>query len=238
MNIENLDENLKFLAQPYPGRMVLVGLDETGLNWRLFSSIGGRSEGSKNRIYEQVGVFVQTAVFDDTKQKGDASKTLYIAQTHVGSYHVVSNGHQGIAIAGTLYTGHSFVETQEEWENEGKDADYTARITGVINLAEERALLGTITRNPLEHAKSVYTVHRLDIPAGYGFFILTYNGDGGTMPFTSHPMPIRLHGSLEDNMEMLWSNFNHATRVALVGKEINRGSGRLRYVLKNANLGD
>ncbi len=243
MNIENLDKNLEFLAKPYPGRIVLTGLDETGRYWRQFCAIAGRSEGSQNRIYKSVadGIAqdIETAVYDLNKQKGDPSKTIYPVMMNAGHWHVASNGLQTKSIARDLDLGNSFENALAEWANEGAEADFTARIVTAVSDKNDHVLIGKITRNPLALWNSIYSSYKLTVPSGCGFFITTYNGEGGTIPFTSDPMPISLKGELEDNMEIFWDTFDYKTRVSLVGKEIDKGSGRYRYApIKNARLGD
>ncbi|MDD2823511.1 MAG: IMP cyclohydrolase [Candidatus Daviesbacteria bacterium] len=243
---EALENNYQKLALPYPGRGIIVGLDESGACWRQLSFIGGRSEGSKNRIYRfsndsgiSLSQAVQTDYFDPTKDQGDPEKVIYNTMLSNDFCHVVSNGRQTDTIAEDLVHGSSFDDAQKRWENEGLSGGYTSRITGVIYSNSKHFLMGRISHNPLNTDLSIYSSFKLDAIPGYGYFLTTYDGAGGLEPSRLEPTPISLAGSLEDNLNRLWETLDPKTRVAAAAREIERGSGRLKYIpFKNANLGD
>lgn len=91
--------NLK--GNPYPGRIIIVGLDETGENLVQVYAIMGRSVNSRNRIFERDVGRLFTAPADPSKVE-DPSLIIYNAMREVtilsdsftipdGIEHIVSN---------------------------------------------------------------------------------------------------------------------------------------------------
>ena len=91
---ESTHQTIDKLADPNRGRLVAVGISPDGRSARLFTGMGGRSAGSKNRYYQEVEDlnrepdYVRTAVHDPTIQIGDPSATIYIAQRSRKGWHV------------------------------------------------------------------------------------------------------------------------------------------------------
>lgn len=245
---EALVANYQKLALPYPGRGIIVGLDEQGKHWRQLSFIEGRSEGSQNRIYRladpmfgiKPDTAVQTDYSDPAKDQGDPEKVIYTAMLSYNGWHVVSNGRQTNTIAIDMANGWQLDRAQMKWENEQLSGGYTSRVTGVVSSSNrEHFLMGRISQNPLNEKLSVYNTFELETLPGFGFFLTTYEGMGDLTPSRLEPTPISLSGSLEDNLEQLWQTLDPKTRVAAAAREIERGSGRLRYApFKNMNHGD
>lgn len=194
---------------------------------------------AKTGYTKYLEIILRLLFFDSTKPSGNPENTIYTAQTSESYYHVVSNGRQTDTIAKDLARGKRFNDSLRRWENEGQEADYTARIVGVCHTYFEDIFMGRISRNPLNFEYSVYSVYEINVLRGYGFFVTTYNGEGGTEPSLNDPLPICLPGSLEDNLDQLWNTLDSKTRVALAGREIEKGSGRFRYgPIKNARFND
>lgn len=246
-------ESIARLSDPNRGRIVAVSLSPDARSYRLFTGMGGRSTGSKNRYYQPVedlngyGTCIKTAVLDPSIQVGDPSATLYDAQRAWDGWHVASNGEQTIGIALALALDVPFDQVQRQYKNEGPKNDYTARITGAINPDYAYGYMGQIIRRPENHAESVYRTHlfwinpdiELELDQGYflepghGLLTATYDGRGGTDPNYDHPWEVLLLGSLEENMDRLWNAWDPNTRANLVGKEIERESGRYIYAFRS-----
>lgn len=245
---EVLQENLESLSAPYIGRIVIVGLSEDGQFWRLFTGMGGRSAGSNNRYYRQLpdlnghGDYIKTEVHDTTLQKGDPSTTLYVAHRSRRGWHVASNGEQTEGISIALALGRSFEEGQRLYQNEGANADYTARISAAVHANGSTAIMGKIVRNPQYFEESIYYSYylgpgcELSLNPGEACFITTYDGKGGTDPDYLPPRKILLPGSLEQNMDMLWESWKQ-NKAGLAGKEIRRGTGEFRYAFRSIHPG-
>jgi hypothetical protein len=253
-------ENLLKLSDYNRGRIVAASVSEDGNFVRLFTGMGGRSAGSKNREYRRVldlngnGEYIRTVVHDPALQTGDPSATLYVAQRSWEDDHVAGNGEQVEGIAIALALGDEFRDGQSLYQNEGEKNGYTGRITVAFESVEDVIHVGRIlprTENPAksEYEARYYRIAHDDsierdyaIYPGEGVYTVTYDGKGGTAANYEEPWKILLPGSLEDNMDILWNAWKNQdpekeTRANLVGKEIDRGSGRFTYAIRSIHPG-
>lgn len=250
--------NLTTLADPNRGRFVIIGLSKER-NWQIYTGMGGRSPGSKNRYYQELedlngyGNYIRTAVHDLNLQQGDPSATLYIAQRDRKGWHVASNGEQTEGISIAIASGNNrsrwdeekdrFERGQRLYKNEGKKNAYTSRISAAVSYNENYAFMGEIVREQVDHENSQYRFYYLGAGAGTGlnprqaFIIYTYDGKGGTDPDYEGPRRITLSGTLEENMDLIWNTWDSKTKAGLVGKEIERGSGRFTYSFRSIHEG-
>lgn len=253
---ETSAKNIAKLSDPNRGRLVAVSLSDDGNFFRLFAGMGGRSLPSKNRYYQQLpdlngnGNYIRTAIHNPLLRSSDDQAVideeiakLYIAQRAWNYWHVASNGEQTDGIGVALAAGASFSSAQEVYTNEGPQNDYTSRITAAVCHFDKMAYLGKIVREPSNQAESCYETYMpgfddsLSLNPGEGYLIVTYDGKGGTEPSYDKPWGILLPGRLEDNMDLIWNNWDPNTRANLVGKEIKRGSGRFTYSFRSIHPG-
>lgn len=246
---EASNANLQKLEDPNRGRLVFELNSYDGESYRLIDGMGGRSVGSKNRYYDFVpdlnngGEIVKTAVHDPELQVGNAAATLYTAIRGCGNLHVASNGEQteGILISMALGTG--FEAGQRLYKNERQQNGYTARITAALNRTLDFAYIGKITSIPENPDESTYEVWRPGIDAsmsfnpGEGYFTSTYDGKGDLGPNYEPPWGVLLRGNLEDNLDEIWSRWDPNTRGNLVGKEINKKTGEVKYARRSIHEG-
>ncbi len=249
VSTETSAENLAKLADPNRGRIVGIGLSEDGESYRLFTGMGGRSDGSKNRYYQRVtdlngnGIYIRTAVHDPSKQQGDPSATLYVAHRSWNGCHVASNGEQTDGISFALAFNIRFKDAHRKYKNEGPKNDYTPRITVALAEAPKRIYIGQIIPNPGNPVESYYKEFELFrsstdcLEPGLLVFTTTYDGKGGTGANHDRPWKVALRGNLEQNMETLWNAWDPNTRANLVGKEVNKGSGRFHYAFRSIHPG-
>src|SRR3989344_4327490 len=88
------DNNWGLLSlNSYPGRFIVLGMEESGDALIQVYILMGRSDNSRNRRMDRDGVRVFTELADP-KKGGDTSLTLYIAMGTDSWCSVVSNGHQ------------------------------------------------------------------------------------------------------------------------------------------------
>lgn len=251
---KELAANFEALSDPNIGRVVMVGLG-IDRNSELAGMMGGRSDGSRNRYYQLLedlsghGDYIKTAVHDPSKVTGDPSTTLYIAHRQRDNCHVVSNGEQteGISVAlalarkwGIQYEA-AFADAQGLYQTEGPKADYTARVSAAMwaggPFPGDIAVMGRIVRDPQDFTQSIYQVWRLELKPGEFYWISTYAGNGTTEPSYEPPRKILLPGDFKDNMDMVWESYSPDIRAGLVGKVVERGSGRFDYYSRSIHPG-
>lgn len=223
-------QNLAKLAKnPYPGRVIVIGRLSDEIMIQLYA-IMGRSENSRNRRFVQDGNIVRTEAIDPAKVE-DPSLIIYNAMREwcgdiFGDSFIVSNGHQTDTIYDNLaQNAYSFPASQMEWSFEPDEPNYTPRISAMTRM-DGTAMISTLTRGP--DGECQRTLYEYDaIPAGYGYCVHTYAGDGNPLPsFLERPYLIPLvRTSLEGIAEQFWHTLNAENRVALVAKQINTNAG-------------
>lgn len=229
---EIADANLQKLRQnPYPGRLIVVGAAEDGFSFMILYAILGRSDNSRNRILRnRVDMSIYTEALDLAKVK-DPELIIYnaIAERHGPSddnITVVSNGRQTDAVADGFVAGKNFSEVlcDPTWSYEPDRPNYTPRITAAVYWnremkgAEVRMSILRKSPNSDECSRNFYTIDD-DVPAGYGYCIHTYAGDGDPLPsFEGEPFLVPLPGADNKAVGGYWWDtvLNAENRVALV----------------------
>lgn len=241
MDLERLArENMRRLKEnKYPGRGIIVGLDETGENMIQMYWIMGRSENSRNRVFgvgENGRVFTEAA--DPAKVK-DPSLIIYNAMLEVRdtseTVYLVSNGHQTDSIESTIFGGMSPVERIRCWKYEPDAPNFTPRITTVSSW-KKGTWMSVLRKSPWSDAcdHNLFELHELG--KGFGHCITTYLGDGDPLPaFQGEPLLLPLMGTAEAIAEQYWETLNAGNKVALVVKFIPK-SGPSHLVIKNRLL--
>lgn len=98
-----LSNFLALSQNPYPGRGIVAGLDETGEYMVQVYWIMGRSENSRNRIFtaDDLAGYLCTELADPSKG-GDPLLIIYNAMLEAPPYYVVSNGNQTDTVVKSL----------------------------------------------------------------------------------------------------------------------------------------
>ena len=218
--------NFKALSQnSYPGRLIVLGQTPDGDPVQIYS-IMGRSEGSRNRIFEPVPnepTCMRTRVADESKVSGDPSLLIYNAMRESGNTFVVSNGDQTDMVA---KDGISVLRGRQY---EPDIPNFTPRITGLTRVSSDSLDLRLVIlrKSPFgDTCERFYYDYEGVATPGYGYFISTYAGDGDPLPsFEGEPliMPIESNDSIQI-AETFWGALDPDNRVALAVKIINRYS--------------
>ena len=222
-------------SNPYPGRGLIVGQDRTGRNMIQVYWIMGRSENSRNRVFEKEHDRVFTVAADPAKLK-DPSLIIYNAMERVGGNFVVSNGDQTDTVVSAIQEGRSLQSALQAREPEPDAPNYTPRITAVTSLRTTTILQIAIIRRPRFYASCERHYFTYDAMLhGYGLCITTYTGDGDPLPsFTGEPFLLPLKGKyIKEVGENIWNVLNENNRVSLAIKYIDRASGKSDIKLLN-----
>jgi hypothetical protein len=223
-NLENLSSNI------YPGRGIIVGMDETGQNLIQIYFITGRSPGSRNRIFNYDGERVFTQAADNTKEVGDSNLTLYNTMREDGTHFVVSNGNQTDTVITTLQCRSSlmagFVEGLAQHQYE-PDSNHTPRITGVCFPSRfPMAQLSILRKSEWDDSSNRFFYSYEKLAPGFGFCITTYMGDGNPLPlWKGEPLLMPLNSDIQGLADTYWSALNESNRVSLVVKLIPMKKG-------------
>ena len=218
---KNLQERLK--KNPYPGRGLVLGMDDTGRRLVQVYWIMGRSENSRNRIFAHDGRRVWTEAADPAKCK-DPSLIIYNAADELAGVYVVTNGDQTDTIVRAMAHGGSFGHALATREHEPDAPNFTPRISGLFDLRSGRPI-GRISvlRRSAVGAGTDRAVWSYETWApGLGFCVTTYRGDGNPLPsFEGDPYLLPLAGDAAAIAKNLWDALNADNRVSLFVKTVD-----------------
>lgn len=222
-NLLQLSEN------PYPGRGIIVGLDETGKHLVQVYWIMGRSDNSRNRVFVSgENGLLATEAADPSKVK-DPSLIIYNAMRADACgnepFAVVSNGEQTDQVT-ELIKGELFSTALLGYTYEPDKPNFTPRITAVSYWFNRRprAKMSILRKSPWSMECDRHFYEFGDLCAGYGHCLTTYSGDGDPLPsFEGEPILLPLAGSAERIASTYWEALNSENKVSLAVKFISSG---------------
>ena len=192
---------------PYPGRGIAIG------NNRVYYFIMGRSENSRNRVFELTDDGIRTKAYDESKVT-DPSLIIYrpVRKSDLGL--IVANGDQTDTIRDTGCWRRALMTREYE-----PDApNYTPRISALLrdDGSFEMSILKRVDGRCL---RCFYSYEGCE--DGKGYFISTYQSDGDPLPsFAGEPMridmpePEEVWAALDpDNKVSLYANVNGEVRL-------------------------
>jgi len=210
-------------ATSYPGRGIILGTNDAGKAVAAYF-IMGRSVNSRNRIFMPQGDGLRTEAFDPAKLT-DPSLVIYNAVRVLGDTTIVTNGDQTDTIYDHMVSGGSFETALNSRTFEPDAPNYTPRISGVINMANDSfsyrlSILKSANGNPAVCQRYFFDYDR---PlAGVGHFIHTYAADGNPLPsFEGEPEAVKLNGDIDRIANEIWENLDEENRVSLFVRMID-----------------
>jgi IMP cyclohydrolase len=242
------ESNLKLLAQnPYPGRFIAMGVDDTREHCVQVYAIMGRSDSSRNRIFEEhPGGMVRTAAADPSKlRKKDIPLIIYSAMREQDGQYIVSNGNQTDTICKGIARGLSFVSAASGRTFEPDKPNYTPRISAAYvrqpKMPPQTLLMHMVSRTETGAQHRRWWEFELRrIPDGEGYCFHTYEGDGNPLPsFRGEPYPVPLRGNEEDILLRYRNvlNAEHLVSIAVKMVSIKTGESTLSLFNKYDTIG-
>ena len=214
----------------YPGRGIVMGMDETGKFAVQLYWIMGRSGNSRNRVFGCEGGRLFTEAADPTKVT-DPSLIIYNAMMEGDGHFVVSNGHQTNDVYEGLRRGNTLESIHRRLKYEPDEPNFTPRITGAFRKGQKNAFQLSLVRKSAwddSSKRSIFAYER--IPAGVGFCVTTYTGDGSPLPpFQGEPLIMPLVGDQDAIAQRYWQALNGENRVSLAVKFIPGPAGLSSY---------
>lgn len=191
-------------SREYPGRVVIIGQDSSGVNTVIIYAITGRSPSSQARklVVKDNSIWAQPTD-EETLKKGNRELLVYPAIQFTPHGIAVSNGKQTLAIGKALAHSQNPVEVLSSslstWDYEPDSPIFTPRISGCV-LSGRKAALGVIRRGP--EGASQRKFYDVPLTAGRGKMIATYSGENrDPMPtFTEEPVEIGIQAKRADEM--------------------------------------
>ena len=233
MQIQSLSKELS--ATTYPGRGIVLGKSADARCFYIAYFIMGRSENSRNRIFEIDGRGIRTKAFDESKMV-DPSLIIYAPVRVCGD---VTNGDQTDTIYDALEAGKTFEEALRTRTFEPDAPNFTPRISGVVEPKADRYRLSILKSADGDPASTRRYFFDYDAPRpGEGHFIHTYQQDGNPLPsFEGEPVPVTIEGDLDAFSRTVWESLNADNKVSLFTRSIDLESGEVTSLIFNKHQG-
>lgn len=225
------------ISNPYPGRGLVIGRNQTGDVWFQVYWIMGRSASSQRRrlVAPSSGV-LRTEVLEDSVVD-NPSLLVYDAMLESLGVYIVGNGNHTNVLADSLRAGGTFVDAVNQCEREPDSPHFTPRILALLsfNDAGPTVELGILKANPSDpQLTDRFTYRPAFIAPGLGLSLTTYAGDGTPLPsFRGDPLILPCSGSAEEVVSEYWNALNPEYRVAIAVKAIPVNGSPSRLVIKN-----
>ncbi len=232
MSLSNLTTLLG--ENSYPGRGIMLGCSGDGTKAVIAYFIMGRSENSRNRVFETTEDGIRTRAFDESKMT-DPSLIIYHPVRVVEGTTIVTNGDQTDTIADAFRQGGGFVRALRTREFEPDGPNYTPRISGMVR-PDGSYRLSILKSADGDSACCQRFFYEYDAPiAGQGHFISTYQQDGDPLPsFRGEPRAVSVDfSSVDACAEALWSSLNADNKVSLYVSYLDLATGKADTVIKN-----
>ena len=232
--MKTLDLNELLQNHPYPGRGIVLGRSADDKKAVIAYFIMGRSENSRNRVFETTEDGIRTRAYDESKMV-DPSLIIYHPVRIVGDDTVVTNGDQTDTIRDGLLEGKVFAQSLRTREFEPDGPNYTPRISGLLHKDGSYALsiLKSADGDPSSCRRYFFGYeHSL---AGQGHFIHTYQENRDPLPsFEGEPRQVAITAPDAQTLAReLWESLNEDNKVSLFVRYTDLESGKSDTVILN-----
>lgn len=232
--MKTLDLNELLQNHPYPGRGIVLGRSADDKKAVIAYFIMGRSENSRNRVFETTEDGIRTRAYDESKMV-DPSLIIYHPVRIVGDDTVVTNGDQTDTIRDGLLEGKVFAQSLRTREFEPDGPNYTPRISGLLHKDGSYALsiLKSADGDPSSCRRYFFGYeHPL---AGQGHFIHTYQENRDPLPsFEGEPRQVAITAPDAQTLAReLWESLNEDNKVSLFVRYTDLESGKSDTVILN-----
>ena len=232
MKLIDLQEYLS--SRTYPGRCVMLGRSADNQKAVIAYAIMGRSENSRNRIFEPTEDGIRTRAFDESKMT-DPSLIIYHPVRRLGTTTIVTNGDQTDTVRDGLAAGKSYIEALRNRQFEPDPDNYTPRISGVLNQDGSFALsiLKSSDGDPAGNHRYFY---EYDTPkAGEARLIHTYQEDKNPLPsFEGEPIRVAVAAQNAQALaDLIWAGLNEQNKVSLYTAFVDLTTGETDSVIVN-----
>lgn len=211
----------------YPGRGIVIGKSPSG-KIVIAYFIMGRSDNSRNRVFELKDADLFTKPYDESKVE-DPSLIIYRAIAKVGKRLVVTNGDQTDTIAEFLAKDcdkedfrKAFEEALKTREYEPDEPNFTPRISGIVDFgqSEPKSLMSILKR--AEDGTCERCTFDVTKEAGFGCLIHTYEENGSPLPtFRGEPRGVAIPDDIEEFTSDIWDGLDEDNRISLYTRYID-----------------
>ncbi len=208
----------------YPGRGIVIGKSADGKKAMIAYFIMGRSENSRNRVFERFDGGMRTKAFDESKLS-DPSLIIYNPYLQKGNIDIVTNGDQTNTIYDFVCRDQedtfAFERALQTREFEPDAPNFTPRISGILDydfVKGDFSYKLSILKSAEGRSESCrrYTFDYSAPESGIGHFIHTYKCDGNPIPsFYGEPEEVNLPNTAQELASLVWNSLNEDNKVSL-----------------------
>ena len=241
MSVKGINSIEKLLSSnSYPGRGIIIGQSADGKNAMIAYFIMGRSDNSRNRIFERYEGGMRTKAFDESKLV-DPSLIIYNPFLERKNIDIVTNGDQTDTVYNAMEKGEGFEDALRTREFEPDHPNYTPRISGVNYYCFPRkvftyklSILKSADGNPEVCNRYFYEYAPMK---GIGHFIHTYECDGDPIPsFYGEPEVVTLPNTAEELADVVWNSLNTDNKVSLFVRVVPLDGSKPTEIIINKNV--
>ena len=204
-------------SHPYPGRGIMLGRSADNKSAVIAYFIMGRSENSRNRIFEETDDGIRTRAFDESKMTDPSLIIYHPVRAMDNGMTIVTNGDQTDTIRDHLLAGHCYRHALNTREFEPDGPNYTPRISGVLkpDYSYNLSILKSLDGDPSCCCRYFYEYD--GAKAGVGHFIHTYQENRDPLPsFEGEPRRVAITAPDAETLAGdLWLSLNDENKVAL-----------------------
>ena len=210
-----MDLNTLLAENTYPGRGIVLGLDETGKKAVAAYFIMGRSENSRNRVFVEKDGGIITKAFDESKMV-DPSLIIYAPVRVFKDELIVTNGDQTDTVWEYLAKGESWEAALRTRQFEDDGPNWTPRISG-LQAGDGSYKLSILKSADPEGTACARFFYEYPAVPGLGHFLHTYVCDGNPVipTFQGEPERVSIPADIDDFTRELWENLNPDNKISL-----------------------
>ncbi len=211
----------------YPGRGICIARTPSGKKSMIAYFIMGRSQNSRNRVFDPIESGIRTRAADPAKMT-DPHLIIYNPVLTLDKTTIVTNGDQTNTIYDFIKSNKfpkcNFEAALNTRTFEDDKPNWTPRISGIVDMKTGSYKLGIIKScDGYERSAQRFTFDYAEPIAGEGHFISTYKCNGNPIPsFEGEPMRVVIDE--EDPNEFagkLWDALNEDNKVSLFVRAID-----------------
>ena len=232
---KTIGERIK--GNSYVGRGIIAGKSADGKKAVTAYFIMGRSENSRNRIFEETEDGIIIYPFDESKVE-DPSLIIYSPIRKIDNKLIVTNGDQTDTVYNFLKQGGDFIQALNTRGFEPDAPNFTPRISCMLTFDKGDFVYDMNILKSADENGSACARYNFSYPslAGIGHFIHTYVCDGNPIPtFMGEPERISIPDDIDEFLNDIWTNLDEQNKISIYVRYIDLESGECENRLINKN---
>ena len=220
----------------YPGRGIIVGKTPDGKKAAVAYFIMGRSENSRNRIFEKQPGGIIIYPFDESKV-ADPSLIIYSPVRTIDNNLIVTNGDQTDTVYDFVKEGKTFEQALLTRCFEPDAPNFTPRISAMLTFAEGDFTykMSILKKNVGNQECDRFTFDFAAAP-GRARFIHTYMGDGNPIPsFYGEPEQVETADDIDEFTNTIWESLNEQNKISIYVRYVDLADGSVEERMINKN---